>query len=122
MTPLLRAIRGATTVDEDEPEQIRVRTQTLVTAILERNELAIEDLVSIIFTATPDITTAFPATAARALGLDEVPLLGAAEITVEGGPARCIRALVHCYTTRARAEIRHVYLEGARILRADLAD
>jgi len=122
MTAMVRAIRGATTVEEDVPEQIRERTQTLVREMLSRNDVDIEDIVSVIFTATGDISSAFPATAARALGLDEVPLLGSQELTVAGSLPRCIRVLMHCYSERARREIRHVFLEGARVLRADLAD
>jgi chorismate mutase len=119
---MLRAIRGATTVDADLADQIHERTQVLVTTMLERNRLDIDDLVSLIFTSTPDLHAGFPATAARALGLSEVPLLGATEAEVPGALERCIRVLLHCYTELSRAEIRHVYLEGARSLRSDLAD
>jgi chorismate mutase len=122
MAQLLRGIRGATTVDADEPEQIRLRTQELVREMLSRNDVKVDDLVSIIFTATDDISAAFPATAARELGLDDVPLLGGREIAVPGAVARCIRVLIHCYSERGRPEIRHVYLEGARVLRSDLAE
>jgi chorismate mutase len=117
---MLRAIRGATTVEDDDAEQIRLRTQALVREMLSRNDVKTDDLVSIIFTATDDIHAAFPATAARELGLEEVPLLGGREITVEGALPRCIRVLAHCYSERARSEIRHVYLEGAVSLRSDL--
>ena len=119
---MLRGIRGATTVDEDDAEQIHIRTQALVREMLSRNDVKADDLVSIIFTATEDIHAAFPATAARELGLDDVPLLGSREITVPGALPRCIRVLVHCYSELTRHEIRHVYLEGARVLRADLAN
>ena len=118
----VRAIRGATTVDEDTRDQVERRTRTLIEALLERNDLDADDLVSIVFTTTSDIRSQFPATAARGLGLDQVPLLGAMEADVDGGLARCIRVLVTCYTTRARKELRHVYLEGATVLRRDLAD
>lgn len=120
MTAVLRAIRGATTVDEDTKEQVEERTQTLVREILTRNDLSTDDLVSIIFTATDDICSQFPASAARSLGLDDVALLGASEASVDGALERCIRVLVHCYSDRRRDELRHVYLEGARILRPDL--
>jgi chorismate mutase len=122
MTGMVRAIRGATTLDEDTVEQVEARTQALMREILERNELSIDDLVSVIFTATPDVRSQFPATAARALGLDDVALLGAAEAGIEGGLERCIRVLVHCYTDKSRKELRHVYLEGARALRRDLVE
>jgi chorismate mutase len=119
---MLRAVRGATTIDADVADQVQKRTQELVSEMLSRNGVAIDDLVSVVFTATPDIRSAFPATAARALGLGEVPLLGAVEQNVDGALAYCIRVMIHCYSDRPRAEIRHVYLEGARVLRADLAD
>jgi chorismate mutase len=90
--------------------------------MLERNEVAHEDLVSIFFSATEDITAAFPATGARQLGLGDVPLFGTRELTVIGALPLCVRVLINCYTARDRSEIRHVYLEGARVLRADLAD
>lgn len=122
MTGVVRAIRGATTLDEDTREQVEERTQALVREILERNDVSDDDLVSIIFTATDDIHSQFPATAARLLGLEDVPLLGATEASIEGGLERCIRVLVHCYTDRSRKELRHVYLEGARTLREDLAE
>jgi chorismate mutase len=121
MAAVLRAIRGATTVDIDTAEQVRTRTQALVGAMLEANDVANEDLVSIIFTVTADVTSAFPATAARELGLDDVPLLGATEATVAGATERCIRVLMHCYSERSRKEIQHEYREGAIGLRTDLA-
>lgn len=120
MTAVLRAIRGATTLDEDTKEQVYERTQALMREILARNELSPDDLVSIVFTVTGDVHAAFPATAARALGLDDVALLGAQEIAVPGALERCIRVLVHCYSERDRSELRHVYLEGATVLRRDL--
>lgn len=116
----VRAIRGATTVDDDTPEQVEARTRALVVALLERNGLDADDLISMVFTSTPDVRSQFPATAARGLGLDQVPLLGAMEADVEGGLARCIRVLVTCHTERERKELRHVYLEGAAVLRKDL--
>ena len=119
---ILRAIRGATTVEADLADLITRGTQDLVTAMLERNHVEIDDLVSMIFTSTPDLHSGFPATAARTLGLDEVPLLGAIEADVDGALPRCIRVMMHCYTELARSEVRHVYLEGARTLRADLAE
>jgi chorismate mutase len=122
MTARVRAIRGATTVDADTPDAIRKSTQELVSTLLERNGLEPDDLVSIIFTTTPDITAAFPATSARDLGLDDVPLLGCQEIDVPGAVALCLRVLVTCYTERSQREVVHVYLQGARSLRADLVD
>lgn len=117
-----RAIRGATTVDADDREQVLARTGALVQEMLRRNGLTSDDLISGIFTATPDIRSAFPALGARLLGLDDVPLLGAQEQDVEGGLPRCIRVLLHVQTELPRAAIRHVYLEGAVVLRQDLAE
>lgn len=122
MSAMVRAVRGATTIDEDTPEQVHGRTAALVQEMLARNGVEIEDLVSIIFTATQDICSAFPATGARALGLSEVPLFGAQELAVKGALGRCVRVLMHCYSDRAQKEIRHVYLEGASVLRADLEE
>jgi chorismate mutase len=109
-------------VDSDTPEQVTVRTQELLTAMLERNGVAHEDLISVIFTATPDVVSLFPALAARQLGLGDVPLLCAREIDVVGATPRCLRVLIHLSTTRPREELHHVYLEGARELRDDLPE
>jgi len=116
----LRALRGAITCDENSQAEIVTKTQRLVQELLTRNGVAHDDLVSIIFTATDDLTAEFPATAARALGLGDVPLLCARELAVEHGLARVVRVLVHCYTDRSRSELHHVYLDGARALRDDL--
>ncbi|MGH9128858.1 MAG: chorismate mutase [Acidimicrobiales bacterium] len=118
----VRAIRGATTVDSDTVEEVTNRVQALVVTLLERNGLSHEDLISIVFTATDDIVSMFPAAPARALGLGDVPLLCARELAVTGSTPRCIRLLVHTETARARSELHHVYLEGARDLRDDLPD
>jgi chorismate mutase len=118
----LRALRGATTVDSDTPDQITERVLGLVGEMLERNGVAHDDLVSILFTATPDVRSLFPATAARSAGLGDVPLICAQEIDVPGATPRCIRVLMHLYTERERAELHHVYLEGARGLRDDLPE
>lgn len=120
MTERVRAIRGATTLDEDTTEQIIERTGALIEAILERNALETADLISIVFTATEDIRSEFPAAAARKIGLKEVPLLCARELSVEGAVDLCVRVLVHAYSTRTPSELRHVYLERAQPLRTDL--
>ena len=117
---LVRALRGATTVDEDTPEQIAARIQELLIQVMERNGLTEDDIVSIIFTTTPDVTSAFPATGARDIGFGAVPLLCASEIGVAGGTERCLRVLLHVHTTRSKEELRHVYLHGAQGLRDDL--
>jgi chorismate mutase len=120
VVPALRALRGATTVDEDTAEQVTERVLTLLEKMLERNGVHHDDLVSIIFTATDDVRSTFPATASRKLGLGDVPLLCARELDVVDGTPRCIRVLMHLTTERSRAELRHVYLEGAKGLRDDL--
>jgi chorismate mutase len=118
----LQALRGAITCTEDSKAEIDAKTARLVKELLTRNELAHDDIVSIIFTSTPDLTGNSPAGAARAaLGLDGVALLGAQEQAVAHGTPHCIRVLVHCYTDRSRDDLRHVFLEGATALRADLA-
>jgi chorismate mutase len=118
----VRALRGATTLDEDTPEQMQTRVKALFAALFERNGLAPDDVISVFLTATPDVRSAFPATAARAFGLDDVALLGAQELGVEGATPRCIRVLLHVETDLARQELRHVFLEGAVHLRPDLAN
>ena len=120
MSPAVRALRGATTVDTDTPEQINERVGALVNEMLARNDVDKDDLISVIFTATDDVTSMFPAAAARAVGLGDVPLLCARELAVAGGTARCIRVLMHLTTERSRSELRHVYLAGAEGLRDDL--
>lgn len=122
MTERVRAIRGATTLDVDEREHMIARTQELITALFERNELAEEDLISIVFTATDDVHCGFPAEAARAAGITHVPLLCARELDIVGGIERCVRILVHAYTGRGPRELRHPYLHGARQLRTDLPE
>jgi chorismate mutase len=119
---MVRGLRGATTVDADTVEQVTQRSQELMRRIMKRNELAEEDIVSIVFTATADVTSTFPATAIRGIGFGAVPLLCAAEIAVPGAMPLCIRVLLHVYTTRSNEEIHHVYLHGAQGLRDDLPD
>jgi chorismate mutase len=117
----VRALRGATTTTANERSAIVEATSELLEELLAVNEVAPDDLVSIIFTSTPDLDAEFPAAAARTLGLGHVPLLSATEIGVPGAPRRCIRVLVHLYTDRDYASLRHVYRGNARGLRTDLA-
>jgi chorismate mutase len=116
----VRAVRGAVQVDADDREQLLEATSELVLTVLERNELAPDDLISVVFTTTPDLTSEFPAYAARRLGLVDVPLLCAAEVAVPGAMPRVVRLLAHVETERPRSEVRHVYLRGAAALRTDL--
>lgn len=118
----IRALRGATTVDVDEPAHITERVVSLLEAVLSRNEVDNDDLVSILFTATDDIRSMFPAAAARTMGLGDVPLICARELDVIGGTPRCIRVLIHLSTAKPRNVLHHVYLEGARGLRDDLPE
>ena len=120
MPSAVRALRGATTVDADTEEAITKAVQTLIGELLSRNEVAHDDLISILFTATDDLTAIFPATPARLMGLGDVPLLSARELSVPRGTPRCIRVLMHLATERSRSELRHVYLEGAFGLNDDL--
>jgi chorismate mutase len=115
----LRALRGATTVDENSAEAILAATDELLRALIDRNELAGDDMVSCIFTCTGDLDAEFPAVAARRLGLSSVPLLCAREIDVPGALPRTIRVLLHAYADPV-SEARHVYLRDAVKLRADL--
>ena len=116
----LRAVRGATTVGTNDAGAIVDATVELLEQMLERNGAASEDLVSLVFTATTDLTAEFPAVAARKLGLAEVPLLCAQEIDVPGALPRCIRVLMHLYSERDYGSLRHVYLGEAQSLRTDL--
>ncbi|GAB4242093.1 MAG: chorismate mutase [Thermoleophilia bacterium] len=118
----VRAVRGATTVEADTSEQIKVRTTELLEQILQRNNIENEDLISIIFTATPDLASDFPAAAARGLGLSDVPLLCSQELAVKGAVERCIRVLIHFQTRLERSRVRHVYLHNAKQLRLDLPE
>ena len=118
----LGAIRGATTVDEDDATAIRAATAELLRRIVALNELTPGDILSVLFTVTPDLRSAFPAHAARDLGWTDVALLCTMEIPVPGAIARCIRVLLHVETTIPRQRLRHVYLRGARTLRPEWAD
>ena len=116
----VRALRGATTVDEDTPEQVTQRTQALLAAMIGRNGIDHGDVISVLFTATDDIHSMFPATAARAIGFGDVPLLCARELDINGAQPRCIRVMMHLETSNAN--LHHIYLEGARGLRDDLPE
>ena len=117
----VRAIRGATTVATDDAESVHTATTELLGELLARNAIAPDQVVSAIFTATPDLTSTYPARAARDLGWGDVPLLCASEISVAGGLPRCVRVLLHVEGIAAGTRARHVYLRDARALRPDLA-
>ena len=120
MPPALRALRGATTVDDDDPRQITERVIEMLDALMDRNGLVHDDVVSILFTATDDIHSMFPAAPARKAGFGDIPLICARELDIDGGTPRCIRVLVHITTDEERDALRHVYLHGAQGLNDDL--
>ncbi|MEH3077674.1 MAG: chorismate mutase [Quadrisphaera sp.] len=117
----MRAVRGAVQLDADEREHLLASTRELVTAVLEANGLSTDDLISITFTCTPDLTSEFPAVAARELGLGDVPLMCAVEVDVRGAMPRVVRLMALAETALARSEVQHVYLRGAAALRRDIA-
>ena len=116
----VRAVRGAIQIEHDDRQEVLDATTELLSAVLERNGIESDDLISVVFTATPDVRSEFPAYAARQMGITDVPLLCASEIDVPGAMPRVLRLLAHVETDRPRAELRHVYLRGAAALRTDL--
>nr|WP_240759992.1 chorismate mutase [Phytoactinopolyspora endophytica] len=114
-------MRGATQLDADESEHLLERTAELMQAVLKRNDLTADDVISIFLTATPDVRSAFPAAAVRGLGITDVPLMCAQELDVQGAMPRVVRLMAHVETPRSRDDIRHVYLHGTTVLRDDLA-
>jgi chorismate mutase len=116
-----RGIRGATTAIANTAEDILEATDELMRTVIALNELEPADVASVIFTTTPDLTATFPALAARDIGWTEVPLMCAHEMAVPGSLQKCVRVMIHVNTTKSAAEIRHVYLKGARELRPEWA-
>jgi chorismate mutase len=116
----VRAARGAIVVAGDEAPALLEATGRLLGEMLDRNGVSTDDLVSILFTATDDLRSAFPAEAARRMGLGLVPLMCAREIPVEGSMPRVVRVLVHFHSEAALRDVAHVYLDGAETLRDDL--
>ena len=117
----VRAVRGATQLEEDTREHMLDRVAELVTDVMTANGLEVDDFISIIFTATSDLVSEFPAYAARQLGFSDVPLVCARELEIEGSMPRVVRLMAHVDTDLPRAEITHVYLHGAANLRRDLS-
>ena len=115
-----RGVRGATTVDHNEREEILSATRQLIALMIRRNGIDKEDVASAIFTTTPDLDAEFPALAARQLGWIEVPLLCGHELAVPGSLPRCIRVLVHWNTERSQHDVHHIYIREAVKLRPDL--
>jgi chorismate mutase len=118
----LRALRGATTVTANTSAAITEATGELLSEMLGRNDASAGDLVSVIFTSTQDLNAGFPATAAREIGISDVPLLCATEIDVPDAMRMCVRVLMHLYSEREPGDLRHVYLGDTRQLRADLPE
>ena len=117
----VRAIRGATQLRADDRDEMSDAVVELVQTMLSRNEVTTDALISIVFTATPDLRSEFPAAAARALDLGDVPLMCAQELDIEGALPRVVRVMAHVELDRPRADVAHVYLRGAEVLRRDLA-
>ena len=117
----VRAIRGAVQITSDDRDAILEGTAELVTEVMARNDLTTDDVISVLFTATPDLTAEFPALAARKIGFHDVPLICAGEIPVPGAMPRVVRLMAHVETDRPRSAIQHVYLRGAAALRLDIA-
>jgi len=116
----VRAFRGATQLAEDTATQMASAVTELLREIMSQNGLEDGDLISVLFTATQDLVSDFPATGARSMGFGDVPLMCAAEIAVVGSLPRCVRVMLHARTTRERGDIKHIYLRGASVLRKDL--
>ena len=117
----IRAIRGAIQVDANDRDAIIEATAELMSEVMTRNELTTDDIISVLFTTTPDLTAEFPALAARKIGFHDVPLMCASEIAVPGAMPLVVRLMAHVSTPRERSEIQHVYLRGATALRLDIA-
>ena len=117
----VRAIRGATCLQHDDAAEMAEAVTELLSELMTRNSISSDDLISVLFTATPDLHSAFPAAAARGVGLADVPLICAQEIDVAGAMEKVVRVMVQVQTSIPRSDIKHVYLRGAEALRQDIA-
>ena len=117
----VRAFRGATQLSADTKAEMREAVVELLQDLLKANSISDDDLISILFTATPDIKSDFPAAGVRELGLVDLPLVCAQELDVAGSLPRTIRLLIHANSSLTRSEVTHKYLRGAVVLRPDLA-
>ena len=120
-TMSVRAIRGATQVEVNTAEAITAATQELILEILATNSLTPDDVISVLFTSSPDLDSAFPAAAARSVGFENTPLICSVEIDVPGALPRTIRVMAHVETDLSKNEVAHIYLHGAKALRRDIA-
>ena len=118
---MVRAVRGAITVEENTKESILSATQELLEKIISDNGIEHDDLIQIIFTLTPDLDAVFPAAAARKMGITDVPLMCMSEIPVKGALNKCVRILLEMNSEKTLHDIKHIYLKGAKVLRPDLA-
>lgn len=121
MAARVRALRGATTLDRDDAEQVIGRTVELLREMIERNGLDRDDIISVLLSATADVRSVFPARAVSDAGLEGVPRMCTRELEVDGATPLCIRVMMHLYTERPAAALRHVYLHDARDLGNDLS-
>lgn len=117
---MVRAIRGAITVENNSADEILAATEKMLKAIIDENNLKIDDMISMLFSLTPDLDAAFPARAARNMGIVDVPLMCMSEIPIDGALEKCVRILLHVNSDKSLKEINHVYLGGAVVLRPDL--
>ena len=117
---MVRAARGAIRIPDDTKDAVLDATERLLREMLERNGLGPDNLVSVFFTATDDLTSVFPAEAARRIGLSSVPLLCAREMAVRDAMSSVVRVLMHFHSDRGLSEVEHVYLDGAQALRDDI--
>lgn len=120
MSVMVRGVRGATTATDNTPEAVLAATTELLRIMIEANGIREDDVASVFFTTTPDLTAAYPARAARELGWKRVALMGMQEMNVPGGLGLCIRVLIHWNTARTLDEVQHFFLHGAEVLRPDL--
>ena len=117
----VRAIRGATQVEANTADSITAATQELILAMLSANSITADDVISVLFTSTPDLDATFPAAAARSVGFEDTPLICSVEIDVAGALPRTVRVMAHVESKLSKAEISHIYLHGAKTLRRDIA-
>lgn len=119
---MVRAIRGATTVENNDKNEIWDASEEMLSEILEKNKINISDMISITFTLTPDLNACYPAVRVREMGITNVPLMNMCELPVPGALEKCVRVIVEVNSGKGLDEIKHVYLRGAKKLRPDLAD
>ena len=118
----LRGIRGATTVESNSRDEILAATTELLTALIDANGITEDDVASVFFSATPDLNAEFPALAARNMGWSHTALTCMQEMYVPGSLPMCVRILMHVNTAKSQADVKFVYLRGAKALRPDITE